>query len=143
MSILLSDKLLKCISEELSELKESVLIISAYCKLPLIKYFDSCIKNVNADKTLVVRFRPDDIISGSSDLELYSYCKDNGWKLYFRLDLHAKTYVFDRIRCIIGSANATSRAQIPSHTKCCQENIMIPFFIYFTITHGKERLNNV
>lgn len=109
MSILLSDKLLKCISEELSELKESVLIISAYCKLPLIKYFDSFIKNVNADKTLVVRFRPDDIISGSSDLELYSYCKDNGWKLYFRLDLHAKTYVFDRIRCIIGSANATSR----------------------------------
>ena len=52
MSILLSDKLLKCISEELSELKESVLIISAYCKLPLIKYFDSFIKNVNADKTL-------------------------------------------------------------------------------------------
>ncbi|MBQ2078196.1 MAG: hypothetical protein II459_01080, partial [Erysipelotrichaceae bacterium] len=40
-------------------------------------------------------------------------------------------------------ANATSRAQIPSHTKCCQENIMIPFFNYFTITHGKERLNNV
>jgi hypothetical protein len=38
---------------------------------------------------------------------IYPYCRDNGWKLFFRMDLHAKTYVFDRLRCIIGSANAT------------------------------------
>ena len=56
----------------------------------------------------MVRFRPEDITSGASDLEIYPYCRDHGWKLYFRLDLHAKTYVFDHLRCIIGSANATS-----------------------------------
>ncbi len=108
MSILVSQKILDHIREELSRSTESFLLISAYCKLPLVKYFDSCITNSNVEKKLVVRFRPDDIVSGASDLEIYPYCRDNGWKLYFRLDLHAKTYVFDRLRCIIGSANATS-----------------------------------
>lgn len=108
MSILVSKRILDRIREELSVSTESFLLISAYCKLPLVKYFDTCIANEGVEKKLIVRFRPDDITSGASDLEVYPYCRDNGWKLYFRLDLHAKTYVFDRLRCIIGSANATS-----------------------------------
>lgn len=108
MSILISQKILKRICDELSRCTESFLLISAYCKLPLVKYFDTYIANAGIEKKLIVRFRPDDIISGASDLDIYPYCKENGWKLYFRLDLHAKTYVFDRLRCIIGSANATS-----------------------------------
>ena len=108
MSILVSQKILDRIRDELSSSTESFLLISAYCKLPLVQYFDSCIANKNMGKKLVVRFRPDDIASGASDLSIYPYCRDNGWKLFFRMDLHAKTYVFDRLRCVIGSANATS-----------------------------------
>lgn len=108
MSILVSQKILNRIHDELSQSTESFLLISAYCKLPLVKYFDECITNPGIEKKLVVRFRPEDILSGASDLSIYPYCRDHGWKLYFRLDLHAKTYVFDRLRCIIGSANATS-----------------------------------
>lgn len=108
MAILVSRKILDRIRDELSTSTESFLLISAYCKLPLVRYFDSCITNTGIEKKLVVRFRPDDIVFGASDLEIYPYCRDNGWKLYFRMDLHAKTYVFDRLRCIIGSANATS-----------------------------------
>lgn len=107
MSILVSQKILDRIRDELSASTESILLISAYCKLPLVQYFDSCITTSGIEKKLVVRFRPDDIAFGASDLEIYPYCRDNGWKLYFRMDLHAKTYVFDRLRCIIGSANAT------------------------------------
>ena len=107
MSILVSQKILDRISDELSKSTESFLLISAYCKLPLVKYFDTCISNIGIEKKLIVRFRPEDILFGASDLDIYPYCRDNGWKLYFRLDLHAKTYVFDRLRCIIGSANAT------------------------------------
>ena len=109
MSILVSQQILDQIRTELARSTESFLLISAYCKLPLVEYFDSCIVNPNIEKKLVVRFRREDIISGASDLEIYPYCKAHGWKLYFRCDLHAKTYVFDRLRCIIGSANATSR----------------------------------
>ena len=108
MAILVSQTILDRIHDELSKSTESFLLISAYCKLPLVKYFDQCITNENITKTLVVRYRPEDIAAGASDLDIYPYCKANGWKMYFRLDLHAKTYVFDRLRCIIGSANATS-----------------------------------
>lgn len=107
MAILMSQKILDYIRDELSQSTESFMLISAFCKLQLIQHFDSCIENKDIEKKLVVRFRAEDILSGVSDLELYPYCRDNGWKLYFRLDLHAKTYIFDRLRCVIGSANAT------------------------------------
>lgn len=60
------------------------------------------------EKKLIVRMKPEDIINGATDLSLYQYCKENNWTLYFKLDLHAKTYVFDNVRCIVGSANATA-----------------------------------
>lgn len=107
MSLLISQKILECIHDELAQSTESFLFISAYCKLPLIEFFNSSILDANIKKKLVVRFRPDDILSGASDLAIYPYCKQHGWKLYFRLDLHAKTYIFDNLRCIVGSANAT------------------------------------
>ena len=107
MSLLISQKILDRIRDELAQSTESFLFISAYCKLPLIEFFNSSILDTAIEKKLVVRFRPDDILSGASDLEIYPYCKRHGWKLYFRLDLHAKTYIFDNIRCIVGSANAT------------------------------------
>ena len=62
MSILVSQKILDCIRDELSASRESFLLISAYCKLPLVKYFDSCIVNTSIEKKLVVRFRPDDTL---------------------------------------------------------------------------------
>ena len=108
MSILVSQDILNQIQEELSMCTESIFLVSAFCKLPLVKHFDACISDKNIEKTLIVRFRPEDIRSGASDLSIYPYCRDNGWKLFFRLDLHAKTYVFDRLRCIVGSANATN-----------------------------------
>lgn len=107
MSLLISNNILDCMRKELVQCTESVLIISAYCKKSLVEFFDSCMGNKSVDKKLVVRFKMEDIISGASDLEIYPYCKEKGWKLFFRMDLHAKTYVFDRMRCIIGSANAT------------------------------------
>ena len=106
MSILIREDIIKQICSELSKSNETVFIISAYCKLPLIQLFEGHLHS-NIEKVLLVRFRKDDIECGASDIELYPYCKEHGWKLFFRLDLHAKTYVFDNVRCIIGSANAT------------------------------------
>ena len=107
MVVLINEAIMSQICDELSKSKESIMIVSAYCKLSMIRQFDMYIDSTGIEKVLLVRFRPEDIISKASDLELYQYCKLHGWKLYFRLDLHAKTYVFDKVRCIIGSANAT------------------------------------
>lgn len=107
MAVLIKEAIMTQICDEISQSKESIMMVSAYCKLSLIRQFDMHISSVDIEKILLVRFRPEDITSNASDLELYPYCKSHGWKLYFRLDLHAKTYVFDKVRCIIGSANAT------------------------------------
>ena len=40
-------------------------------------------------------------------MDIYNICKKNGWRLFFKLDLHAKTYVFDKKYCMIGSSNIT------------------------------------
>ena len=59
------------------------------------------------DKKLLVRFRMDDVISGSTDFSVLDYAISEGWKVHIRFDLHAKTYVIDNKRGLVGSANAT------------------------------------
>ena len=108
MPILISEQILHQICEELSNITESFTLISAYCKTPLITYLESFITDRSLIKNLIVRMKPEDILAGATDLELYPYCKQHGWNMFFRLDLHAKTYIFDNLRCVLGSANATS-----------------------------------
>ena len=108
MPLLISQDILGSINKEIEKCNESFIVISAFCKLSLIKYFDSRLSSRVSEKKLIVRMKPEDVIKGATDLELYDYCKENGWTLYFKLDLHAKTYVFDHVRCIVGSANATT-----------------------------------
>ena len=66
------------------------------------------ISNKVTEKRLLVRFRLEDIINGSTDFEVIEYAQNAGWKVYIRFDLHAKTYIVDNKRCLIGSANATN-----------------------------------
>ena len=106
MPILISENILNQIKNELEKCNESFTVISAYCKLKLLQYLDSCANGI--EKKIIVRMRKQDIVFGATDLEIVPYCWDNGWEIYFRPDLHAKTYIFDHIRGIVGSANATA-----------------------------------
>lgn len=108
MSLLISQEILAQIKKELHNSKNNVMIISAFCKEELIRIFEAEISDMVKEKVLIVRMRPEDILCKATDLSIYEFCKVHGWKLYFRLDLHAKTYIFDNLRCIVGSANATS-----------------------------------
>lgn len=60
-------------------------------------------------KSLLVRFLPSDISSGATDKEIFNYCNRNNWKIYFDFSFHAKTFIFDKIKCVIGSANLTNK----------------------------------
>ena len=108
MGLLFSEDIKNQLVRELTNTSSSLCIVSAYCKLDAIQLVEESLRNDIPNKRLMVRFRLDDIVNGSSDLYVYEYCKQNGWQVFFRLDLHAKTYVFDKIRGIIGSANLTS-----------------------------------
>lgn len=109
MGLLFFNEIKNQLENELKRTKNDIQIISAYCKKAAIKFVNDHIPNSVKRKRLMVRFRLEDILSGASDLEIYNFCCNNDWELYMRLDLHAKMYIFDRMGCIIGSANLTSR----------------------------------
>ncbi len=83
-------------------------VISGFCKLQTLKFLDGlCRKGIK--KRLLVRFLPSDLSCGATDKEIFEYCKNNGWLIYIDYTIHAKTYIFDKVKCLIGSANATNR----------------------------------
>lgn len=108
MSILVSKEILDAIYSELSSAQKSVQMISAFCKLDTLKNLESHINPCVLEKKLLVRFRLSDLISGATDFKILDYCLNNEWKVFIRFDLHAKTYIVDNSRGIIGSANMTA-----------------------------------
>lgn len=66
-------------------------------------------KLVRAEKRIMLRFRLDDIAKGSTDFSVIEFCRSQGWSVFIRFDLHAKTYIVDRKRGFIGSANVTNK----------------------------------
>lgn len=112
MTVLMSSEIKEQIVQEVTKCKDCIQLITAFCKVDGFKFIEEkLVKSVN-NKRLLVRFCMDDILLGSSDLEIYDFCKEYNWKLYIRFDLHAKTYIFDDKRCIIGSANLTNKGLV-------------------------------
>lgn len=100
------------IEKEVIKCEESIQIITAFCKNDGISFIEKQLKKGVQSKRLLVRFRMDDILAGTSDIEIFNYCKEYDWEMYIRFDLHAKTYIFDNKRCIIGSANLTNKGLV-------------------------------
>ena len=104
--IIHSKEIFPFIQFELTKVKNQIIIVSAYIKIAALKEIDSYLTG-NMEKILLVRFRKSDIITKSTDIELYDYCKANGWKMYFNFDLNSKIYVFEKSTYLTGRANAT------------------------------------
>ena len=107
MAILFSNEIIHAVNRELESAKESVRIITAYCKLAAINQLENHIDDSVKDRKLMIRFRLDDVVKGSTDFSVLEECLKRGWEVYIRFDLHAKTYIVDEKRGIVGSANAT------------------------------------
>ena len=108
MAILFSNEILDSVKKELQSATSSVRIITAYCKDSSFKHLNECISDDVKDKKLLVRFRLDDILKGSTDFSIIESGMKSGWNVYIRFDLHAKTYIVDNKRGLVGSANATN-----------------------------------
>lgn len=108
-NILISSEVEKTLEAILPTCKKDVNVISGFCKVHTLEYLDSLIQKNGIKKRLLVRFLPSDLSSGATDKEIFSYCMSHGWTIFVDYSIHAKTYIFDRIKCIIGSANLTDR----------------------------------
>ena len=110
MALLTTEETKRKVVEEIKQSNDSLQIVSAFCKTDTVKnLIDANIQNDLQSKKLLVRYRLADLLAKASDIDLYDYCKSTGWEMYIRFDLHAKTYIFDKKRCIVGSSNLTGR----------------------------------
>ena len=107
MPILFSNEILNSIKNELWKATSSVQIITAYCKGESFKYLNNCVNEQVKQKRLLVRFRLEDILNGSTDFSVLEIGLKNSWEVFIHFDLHAKTYIIDNKRGLTGSANVT------------------------------------
>lgn len=107
--IIISSEMETFLTNLLSKCEKEVNIITAFCKVSTLQFVDENLATKKIRKRILVRFLPSDIIAGATDKEIYAYCLNNGWELYYDHSLHAKTYIFDHFKCIIGSANLTNK----------------------------------
>ena len=92
----------------LAKTNKSVTIFSGFIKSGAIHWLREHVNN-SIEVTLVGRFSASDLIKGASDLEVYSICKELGWKLGILNNLHSKVFIFDDKHLMLGSANLTMR----------------------------------
>lgn len=107
MEILFTDEIKDTLLRELESAEDSVQIITAYCKVSVLEIINTHINSCVTHKSLLVRFRLDDILKGATDFSICDFCKRYNWDLYINFNLHAKTYIVDNYRCLIGSANVS------------------------------------
>ena len=91
----------------IEQAKSSLLIASAFIKIDALKQLIKL--NLDLDVTVISRWQKHDIVAGASDLEVYDFCRSNGWRFGISQNFHGKVYVVDQQQIFLGSANFTQR----------------------------------
>lgn len=65
---------------------------------------------ISEHNTVVTSWKPQDIVLGVSDIEIYPLCKEKGVTLLLNNRIHLKSYIINDFKtCIITSSNITAR----------------------------------
>jgi hypothetical protein len=84
-------------------------IASAFVKRGALEELSQSFSASVEDISVVARWQKRDILAGASDLGVYEFCRDNGWKFGIDLNLHGKLYMIDDAELYLGSANLTQQ----------------------------------
>ena len=106
MKLILAENLKLILVNEFTSATK-VTIISAYLTCSAVKLLLDSL-NKEATCRVVVRARPQDILSGATDIRAIRLLYDNGICCHINRSLHAKLYVINNIKAYIGSSNFTS-----------------------------------
>jgi hypothetical protein len=74
------------------------------------KILSKLLQEVSSKIVVVTTWRPEDLISGSSELSLYHYCKERGIALYINNKIHLKIYSVALNDIVLTTANLSQRA---------------------------------
>tara|TARA_X000000950_G_C13911872_1_gene659285 strand:+ start:1850 stop:2449 length:600 start_codon:yes stop_codon:yes gene_type:complete len=103
-SINIEQEIKKFFSEDF----ECLLIICPFISLKGLKKIFSFIKKKEVKKIdIVTRWRKLDIISGVSDIEVYTYLKKYNINLFHHNSIHMKIFIKNKKEFLFGSANIT------------------------------------
>lgn len=92
----------------ITEAQTRVVLVSCFLKCSALAWIDRVIPS-GVSVEIVTRWRKEDLLTGSSDIEAYEFARDRSWSLAVDLNLHAKAILIDTKTLIIGSSNYTSR----------------------------------
>lgn len=108
MSQLVWSPVYKILESQIRSNDDILLILVPFIKLQaLVRLYSLNLKR-NRIK-VVCRWRPEDIVAGVSDLEIYPFLKQSGCELYINSNIHLKLYVFESNTAFNTSGNMTLR----------------------------------
>lgn len=86
--------------------KREIVLFSPYCKVEAI---DKLELPESCSIIIVTTLRLKDLLSGSSDINLYPYAKNKNIKVFFNNRIHLKAFLSDWDRLVFGSSNLTGK----------------------------------
>jgi hypothetical protein len=102
--------------------------------------------------SVLVRWQAQDLLSASSDLELFPICRERNVQLFMRLDFHGKVYAVPPAGISVGSTNATAsglgfgtqpNGEVNTLVDCTAENLRIVQDQFRGATLVTEQLYNL
>ena len=95
----LIDHIQKYFHENKSEI---IYLYVPYIKTRILK---KLLEGISNQITIITTWKINDLISGSSELELYQFCKENNITLYIHKKIHLKVYSVNMESAIVASGN--------------------------------------
>lgn len=108
LMLLVSSNFSSRLSESINGCRSELLLNSAFIKLDALRSLSKSIGS-GVEVSVVARWKKQDVLVGASDLEVYEYCRDQGWKFGIDKNFHGKLYIIDQTEIFLGSANLTGR----------------------------------
>ena len=81
---------------------QQIFLYVPYIKTRILK---KLLEGIDSQITIITTWKINDLISGSSELELYQFCKENNITLYIHNKIHLKVYSVNMESAIVASGN--------------------------------------
>ena len=78
------------------------------------KILEKLISEIGKKITIITSWHPNDLLTGSSELEIYNFCKENDITLYVNNKIHLKVYSNNLESAIISSGNISQNGLMPN-----------------------------
>jgi len=90
--------------------EEQICLYVPYIKT---KILSKLVENLDNKIIIITTWHPNDLLTGSSELQLYSFCKENKITLYINNKIHLKVYSVNLESAIIASGNISHNGLMP------------------------------